>query len=29
MKGGGMILMFDYNVRFERIREQDRSGWRH
>ena len=22
-------LMFDYKVRFERIREQDRSGWRH
>ena len=22
-------LMFDYKVRFERIREQDKSGWRH
>ena len=22
------MLMFDYKVRFERIREQDRSGWR-
>ena len=23
------MLMFDYKVRFERVREQDRSGWRH
>ena len=22
-------LMFDYKVRFERIREQERSGWKH
>ena len=23
------MLLFDYKVRFERIREQDRSGWKH
>ena len=23
------MLMFDYKVRFERIREQERSGWKH